>query len=86
MRRLLLFILFVCAASAQTDSQSSKIVLAYSVAPSVFQIGQTPNVLLSLPNQNPSAVEQLQPGDVFTFTLWVPGAAVSGSARRANQL
>src|SRR6266550_1508007 len=79
MRRLLLLTLFACAASAQTDSQTSKIVPAYSVAPSVFQIGQTPNVLLSLTNQNPSAVEQLQPGDVFTFTLGVPGAAFSGA-------
>jgi Collagen triple helix repeat (20 copies) len=83
MRRLLLFTLFACAASAQTDSQSGKIVPAYSVAPSVFQIGQTPNVLLSLTNQNPSAVEQLQPGDVFTFTLGVPGAAFSGAAASA---
>jgi hypothetical protein len=44
MRRLLLSAFCVCAASAQIDS--AKIVPAYSVAPSVFQIGQTPNVLL----------------------------------------
>src|SRR5713101_966891 len=79
MRHFLLSMLCVCAASAQTDSQNSKIMPAYSVAPGVFQIGQTPNVLLSLTNQNPSAVEQLQPGDVFTFTLGVPGAAFSGA-------
>src|SRR5260370_3710431 len=47
---------------------------AYSVAPNVFQIGQTPNVLLSLTNQNPNAAQQLRPGDVFTFTLGVPYA------------
>ena len=83
MRCLLLLTLFARAASAQTDSQTSKIVPAYSVAPSVFQIGQTPNVLLSLTNQNPSAVEQLQPGDVFTFTLGVPGAAFTGASTSA---
>jgi hypothetical protein len=77
MRRLLLSTLWICVASAQTDGQSDKIVPAYSVAPSVFQIGQTPNVLLSLTNQNPNAAQQLQPGDVFTFTLGVPGGAFS---------
>jgi hypothetical protein len=77
MRRLLLSTLWMCVASAQTGNQSDKIAPAYSVAPSVFQIGQTPNVLLSLTNQNPDATRQLQPGDVFTFTLGVPGGAFS---------
>jgi hypothetical protein len=74
MRHLLLSALFLCAASAQSDP-TDKIVLAYTVAPSVFQIGQTPNVLLSLTNQNPNAIQQLQPGDVFTFTLAIPTGA-----------
>jgi hypothetical protein len=59
-------------------AQNTRMTPLYSVAPAVFQIGQTPNVLFSLTNGNANATQQLQPGDMFTFTLGVPGASITG--------
>ncbi len=71
------------AAAAQTGGPDTQISLAYSVAPSVFQIGQNPNVLFSLTNQNPNAAQQLQPGNTFTFTLGVPGSSINAAGASA---
>ena len=74
----------ICSAGAQTGSPGHpQISLAYSVAPSVYQIGQNPNVLFSLTNQNPNAAQQLQPGNTFTFTLGLPGSSISAAGASA---
>jgi hypothetical protein len=71
----LMFAGIVCGV-AQAQTSSNNISPAYTIAPSVFKIGQTPDTLLTLTNTNANTTQQMLPGDQFTYTLGIPGASV----------